>query len=276
MRFHYDLVGKIGSMALIRKEDNDIDYNIISRLGSELKPGMIWVSSGATEIGRLDFIKRNGNELSGDIDEVKADYSAQGQAILMENYRRFIHPTYSVRQVLVEHQHFNDPEKRAYIKNLLLRAKEQNAIPIVNYNDPVSFTENRRMELRELKQKAGEPVVECIDNDETASVITSLVSARTLVILSSVDGIYLDPNDPATLVREIKAATPQALSELITRHQENCVGASRAGAAGAHAKLEFIKRPAMEGTTVIIGHARQRLDDLIAGRAACTVIGLNI
>ena len=38
--FDCELVGKIGSMALIRKEDQDIDYNIFSRLGSELKPGI--------------------------------------------------------------------------------------------------------------------------------------------------------------------------------------------------------------------------------------------
>ena len=57
--FDYELVGKIGSMALIRREDNDIDYNIFARLGRELKPGMIWVSSGATEIGRLDYLKFN-------------------------------------------------------------------------------------------------------------------------------------------------------------------------------------------------------------------------
>ena len=63
MKFDYDLVGKIGSMALIRRAENDIDYNIFSRLGSELRPGMIWVSSGATEIGRLDYIRRNGKEL---------------------------------------------------------------------------------------------------------------------------------------------------------------------------------------------------------------------
>ena len=36
----------------------------------------------------------------------------------MENYRRFIDPKYSVRQVLVEHQHFNDPEKRAHLQGL--------------------------------------------------------------------------------------------------------------------------------------------------------------
>ena len=110
-----DVVGKIGSMALIRPEDHDIDYNIFSRLGHALHPGMIWVSSGATEIGRLDYLRRHGHELEGSMDDVKTDYAAQGQAILMENYRRFIDPKYSVRQVLVEHQHFNDPEKRGRI-----------------------------------------------------------------------------------------------------------------------------------------------------------------
>ena len=87
-----DVVGKIGSMALIRPEDHDIDYNIFSRLGHALHPGMIWVSSGATEIGRLDYLRRHGHELEGSMDDVKTDYAAQGQAILMENYRRFIDP----------------------------------------------------------------------------------------------------------------------------------------------------------------------------------------
>ena len=53
MNFEYDVVGKIGSMALIRKEDNDIDYNIFSRLSAELRPGMIWVSSGAVSYTHL-------------------------------------------------------------------------------------------------------------------------------------------------------------------------------------------------------------------------------
>ena len=44
-----ELVVKIGSMALIRREDNDIDYNLFSRLGGELRPGMALVSSGAPE-----------------------------------------------------------------------------------------------------------------------------------------------------------------------------------------------------------------------------------
>ena len=275
MNFEYDVVGKIGSMALIRKEDNDIDYNIFSRLSAELRPGMIWVSSGATEIGRLDYLKRSGGrELHGDMDEVKTDYAAQGQAILMENYRRFVRPEYSVRQVLVEHQHFNDPQKRAHIKGLLLRAKEQNAIPIVNYNDPVSSTENRKMEIAAITREGGGHPVECIDNDETAAVIALTVKARTLVILSGVEGIYADPADPGTLVREVTAKDSQELLRRISELQRSCVRASRAGANGAGAKLEFIKEPAMAGTTVIIGHARHRLSDLLAGRVPCTRIGL--
>ena len=94
------------AMALIRREDADIDYNIFSRLGRELRPGMIWVTSGAAEIGRLDYIRRTGHELSCDSVDAKTDYAAQGQSILMEQYRHFIRQEYSVRQVLVEHQHF--------------------------------------------------------------------------------------------------------------------------------------------------------------------------
>ena len=271
-----ELVGKIGSMALIRREDNDIDYNIFSRLGAELKPGMVWVSSGATEIGRLDFMKRNnGVELSGDEEEDKADYAAQGQAILMENYRRYISPAYSVRQLLVEHTHFNDGDKSGHIRDLLLRCTAQGAIPIVNYNDPVSFEENRKMELSTLRRSRSD-VVECIDNDETAAVLAALVNARRLLIMTSVDGIYLDPKDPTTLVENISGKDSDEVVAHIRRLQEHCEGASRRGAGGAKAKLEFCIGPAMGGTEVIIGHARHRISDLLEGRVRCTRIGVNL
>jgi len=270
MKFDYELVGKIGSMALIRRADNDIDYNIFSRLGAELRPGMIWVSSGATEIGRLDYIRRNGKELSGDIEEVKADYASQGQTILMMEYRRYIPDRYSVRQLLVEHTHFNDEEKRKHIRAFLLRAAKQNAIPIINYNDPVSIEEIRKMELATLR-KQGENVVECIDNDETASVICSLVHARYLVILTSADGIYRDPNDPSTLVPVVEGKDAEEVIAQIDALSDSCVGASRAGANGARAKLDFIKRPIREGTTVYIASAQQRIADLLNGTGKCTV-----
>ena len=274
MEYQFDLVGKIGSMALIRREDNDIDYNIFARLGAELKPGMIWVTSGAAEIGRLDYIKRTGHELNGKADEIKADYAAQGQSILMQNYRQFIPHTVGVRQLLVEHTHFNDHEKREYIRRLLVRAAEQGTVPIVNYNDPVSDEEIRKMELAAYRQH-GEDVVECVDNDETAAVIAGLVKARTLVLMTSTEGIYRDPSDPATLVRDVVESTPEALTAAVRKLQEGCVGASRAGANGAKAKLEFALKSALQGSTVIIGHARHHLSDLTEGRVACTRIGLG-
>ena len=274
MEYQFDLVGKIGSMALIRREDKDIDYNIFSRLGSELKPGMIWVTSGAAEIGRLDYIKRTGCELSGKDDEVKADYASQGQSILMQNYRQFIPQEYGVRQLLVEHTHFNDLEKREYIRRLLIRAAQQKTVPIVNYNDPVSDEEVRKMELA-IRREHGDDVVECVDNDETAQVIAGLVKARTLVLMTSTEGIYQNPSDPTTLVRDVTARTPEALETEVRKLQANCVGASRAGANGARAKLEFALKSAKQGTNVIIGHARHRLSDLVNGRVACTRIGVE-
>jgi glutamate 5-kinase len=270
-----ELVGKIGSMALIRREDNDIDYNIFSRLGAELRPGMVWVSSGATEIGRLDYMKRNqGSALRGDEEEDKADYAAQGQAILMENYRRYIAPNYSVRQVLVEHTHFNDPDKSEHIRGLLLRCTQQGAIPIVNYNDPVSSDENRKMELSSLRQNRDD-IVECVDNDETAAVVAALVKARRLLILTSADGIYLNPADPSTLVREVSGHEPEEVVRRIRQLQSNCDGASRKGAGGMRAKLEYSIGPVRNGTQVIIGHARHRIADLLEGRVPCTRIGVE-
>ena len=273
MTFDTELVGKIGSMALIDKKDNVIDYTRVARLSRELRPGYIWVSSGATEIGRLDFVARNGYELTGDT--AKTDYSAQGQAILMQTYRQFIDPRYSVRQVLVEHQHFNDEVKSEHLKALLLRCKEQNAIPIINYNDAVSNEENRRMEIMALSRNH-KRIYECVDNDETASRIACLLKARYLLIFTSVDGIYADPENPETRIPVITGKDAYELLENIEKDKQYCHGASRSGANGAKAKLEFVKDAAAQGTTVFIANAKYSIADVLSERAPSTKIGIDI
>lgn len=274
MTFDTELVGKIGSMALIDREDNMIDYTRVARLSRELRPDFIWVSSGATEIGRLDYLARNGGKELTD-EHAKTDYAAQGQAILMQTYRQFIDPRYSVRQVLVEHQHFNDAQKSEHLKSLLLRCKSQNAIPIVNYNDPVSSEENRRMEISALQSKQ-EKVFECVDNDETASRIACLVHAKHLVIFTSADGIYTDPNDPATLVPVISGKDAYELLDHIEEYKRFCKGASRAGANGAKAKLEYVKDAAAHGTTVYIASAKYSISAVLSGDVPCTRIGVDL
>ena len=112
-------------------------------------------------------------------------------------------------------------------------------------------------------------------NRETAAVIAGLVSTRVLLIMTSTEGIYADPKDPATLVRDVLAKDAEQLEMKVRELQEHCVGASRAGANGARAKLEFALRPALRGTTVIIGHGRHRISDLVEGCVPCTRIGIE-
>ncbi len=277
MAFDVELVGKIGSMALLDKSSNgalSLNYTLIARLSSELKPGYVWVTSGATETGRLDYIKRNGKELKGSPEDVKTDYSAQGQAILMSTYRQFVNSKYSIRQVLVEHQHFNDPQKREHLKAMLLRCKEQNAIPIINYNDTVSSEESRRFEIQSLKSK-NQHVVECVDNDETASQIACLLKAKTLLILTSSDGIYRDSNDPSTLIHEISGKDIYEVLDNISECENYCNGASRVGANGAKAKLEYVKDAVKNGTEVIIASANCSIKEILSGKAKATRIGVR-
>jgi glutamate 5-kinase len=274
MKFDVELVGKIGSMALINKENNILDYTLMARLSSELKPGYIWVTSGATETGRLDYIKRTGKELSGNPEDVKTDYSAQGQSILMSTYRQYVDSKYSLRQVLVEHQHFNDAQKREHLKAMLLRAIEQNAIPIINYNDAISTEESRRFEIQSLKNENAK-VVECVDNDETAAQIACLVKAETLLILTSALGIYRDSHDPETLIEEISGKDVSEVLDNITECENYCSGASRAGANGAKAKLEYVKDAVKQGTKVIIASAKYSIKDILSGKAKATRIGVR-
>lgn len=127
------------------------------------------------------------------------------------------------------------------------------------------------MEIRRLMKTQGS-AVELVDNDETASQIACLVHAGTLLILSGLDGIYRDLHDPSTLIREISGATADEVIANIDETKKLCYGASRAGANGASAKLEYIKPCVRQGTTVIIGSANYDLAELLDGRAPATRI----
>lgn len=261
-------------MALIDKKNGTIDYNKFARLGRQLSPGMVWVSSGAAEIGRLDFIMRTGRELS-DGDDAKTDYAAQGQAVLMQLYREFVSPSYGVRQLLVEHAHFNDARKREHIKNFLLRCAAQSAVPIVNYNDSVSDEETRKLEIHNMLE-SGIDAVQLVDNDETAAQTACLLNAKRLIIFMNGIGICKDVNDPSTLIDKIGGATAERVIANIEEVRSYCRGASRKGAFGASAKLAYIESCVERGTTVYIASADYDIKDVINGNAPRTVIGIGL
>lgn len=270
MKFDCELVGKIGSMALINRELEEVDYNTFSRIGKYLQPGHIWVSSGAVEIGKIDYYKRNNRYLEPENDVMKSLYASQGQCILMENYRKFIKPEYSVRQILLEHSHFNDKEKSDYIKTLLLESVKQKAIPIINYNDSVSNDEILKMELNEVRKNQDE-VAECVDNDETASRLSVLLKSKYLLILTSAEGLLRDSNDPSTLIKTVEGKNTEELIDNMNDLFKLCNGASRKGANGMLAKLQYIQEPIKNGTTVIIGSPKYSIPDLIEGKVNRTI-----
>lgn len=270
MKFDCELVGKIGSMALINREIDELDYNTFSRIGKYLRPGHVWVSSGAVEIGKIDYYKRHSKYLEPENDVVKSLYASQGQCILMENYRKFIKPEYSVRQILLEHSHFNDKEKSKYIKRLLLESMSQKAIPIVNYNDSVSNDEILKMELNEVRKNHKE-VAECVDNDETASRLSVLLKAKYLLILTSAEGLLRNSHNPESLIKSVEGKNAEELIDNMNELLELCNGASRKGANGMLAKLQYIQEPIKNGTTVIIGSPKYSLPDLINGNVNRTI-----
>ena len=70
------------------------------------------------------------------------------------------------------------------------------------------------------------------------------------------------------------ASISEELLKNITEMQSHCSGASRVGANGAWAKLEYIKEPVKNGTNVFIASSKYSINDILSGNAPCTRIGL--
>jgi len=90
--------------------------------------------------------------------------------------------------------------------------------------------------------------------------------------LTSAEGIYRDPDDKTTLIDEINGKDTYELLENITACENYCHGASRKGANGARAKLEYIKDAAAQGTEVIIASAKYSISDILDGKVRATRI----
>ena len=96
-----------------------------------------------------------------------------------------------------------------------------------------------------------------------------------LILLTGTHGIYLNKDDPSTLVEQVEADNIEEMRQKVAELMGHCEGASRAGANGAKAKLAFALRAVEHGTNVMIGHAQCRLDDLLSGRVPCTRLTLR-
>jgi glutamate 5-kinase len=149
---------------------------------------IVLVSSGAIAAGmeRLHVTKRPKS-----IAELQAA-AAVGQSTLMHIYEQAFAPwNIGVGQVLLTHADLRNRKRYLNARSTLLTLLNLGVIPIVNENDSVTVDE-----------------IKVGDNDTLAALVTSLVDADLLIILTDIDGLYDgDPEDGANVISLVTTVT---------------------------------------------------------------------
>lgn len=189
------VVIKIGTNSIM-KSPTKVDYHKIDRLAfvcSTLQQEgkeIILVSSGAVGVGASAL---NMDKYPSSIAEQQA-LASVGQSALMNLYSRFFqHYGQYVGQILMTRDIIDYSNSYQNCQTAINSLINKNIIPIINENDAVSVNE------LEHCSKFGE-------NDTLAAVVTELVEADLLIILSDVDGLYnANPhtNPAATLIPHV-------------------------------------------------------------------------
>jgi glutamate 5-kinase len=209
------------------------------------------VSSGAVGagMGQLGWKKRPDN-----LRQLQAA-AAVGQAYLIraydEGFRR--HGRHAA-QLLLTHEDFDSRPRYLNMRNTLNALFECSAVPIINENDTISVDEIRFG-----------------DNDRLAAMVTNLVQAPLLVILSVVDGLYQgEPGGAAGPTRTVIPVVRQIDDQVLA-----WAGAGRSthGTGGMQSKLAAARLVTQAGGSVIIasGSQPQPLTKILAGEPVGTL-----
>ena len=219
---------KVGTGVLTTKSgllNHEIIASLAEHIGLLVKEGLrvILVSSGAVGAG-VPLL--NLTEYPKDIATRQAA-AAIGQAHLMRAYEdHFSQHEVKTAQILVSSQDLQTESHRERVKNVLERLLNyRHIIPIVNENDVVS--------LRELTKT---------DNDMLAANLSNLMSAKHLILLTSVDGL-LDKNN--VVIKNVTDLT-QAKALVTDDSGEFSIG-------GMASKLDAVAVALSSGTQVVIG-----------------------
>jgi glutamate 5-kinase len=210
---------------------------------------VVLVSSGAVAAGmqRLGFTLR-----PHALHELQA-LAAVGQMGLVQHYESlFQQHGIQTAQVLLTHEDLANRERYLNARSTLRTLLGLGVVPVVNENDTVA-TEEIRLG----------------DNDTLAALVTNLVEAELLVILTDQAGLYdKDPRKhaDAVLVRQGEAGDPQLL--------EMAGGSGSLGRGGMRTKLLAAAKAQRSGAATIIASGRETdvLVRLIAGEAIGTCL----
>jgi len=249
------LVVKVGS-SLVTNQGQGLDHAALARWVAQIaelrKLGreVLLVSSGAIAEGmqRLGWKVR-----PSAVHELQAA-AAVGQMGLIEAYEsRFREHSLITSQILLTHEDMADRKRYLNARSTLRTLLDLGVIPIINENDTVATDEIR----------VG-------DNDTLGALVTNLVEADVLVILTDQTGLFsADPRkDPrATLLGEVDAGDP-ALEKIAGG------AGSTIGLGGMLTKVLAAKRAARSGAHTIIasGHEENVLVRLARGERIGTFL----
>lgn len=211
---------------------------------------VILVTSGAIGVGvdRLK-LKERPKTVRG-----KQAAAAVGQCELMYIYSKFFSEYgHIVGQILLTRDVVENSHTRQNVINTFETLLEKGVVPIVNENDSVSIDEIEYGEKRVFG-----------DNDTLSAIVSELVKADLLIILSDIDGFYdRDPN-------KYKNSKMLSIVEQITPEIEKFAGGvgSKRGTGGMITKLSAAKIATSGGAKMILasGSDPEILIDIINGK----------
>lgn len=225
---------KIGS-SLFYCEDKKLDFSLLSEIVRQIsqlvKEGkkVVIISSGAIALGMSVL---NLESRPKQISQLQA-LAAIGQNELMDAYRNLF-KKYGLNgsQVLLTWDDFDDRQRYLNAKNTLLTLLKLCSVPVINENDTIATDEIRFG-----------------DNDRLSALVSTLINADLLIILSDVDGL-LD-KDNKTTVKAVYEITPQIKSLARPTNRKTSVG-------GMITKIEAAKINVDSGIPCVIANGRRK------------------
>lgn len=232
------IVIKVGSSSLTHQETGSVNFLKMEKLVRAIcdlrnqGKDVCLVSSGAIAVGRDAIgLKDRPKDIS-----TKQACAAVGQGRLMMTYQKlFGEYNQTSGQVLMTKNTMINPVSRENATNTFEELFKLGVVPIVNENDTVSTYE-----------------MQFGDNDTLSALVSNLVNADLLVLLSDIDGLYTDDphtNPEAELIKDV-----QEIDDSIFGMAKDSTGSS-VGTGGMATKLTAAKIATNSGADMIIANA---------------------
>lgn len=233
------IVIKIGSSSLTHQETGRINLSKMERLVRILTDlrnegkDVILVSSGAIAVGKETLGLQNRPSEKA----VKQACAAVGQARLMMVYQKLFAEYNQVpAQILMTKYTMINDISRENAQNTFQELFRMGVIPIVNENDTVTTDE-----------------IEFGDNDTLSAIVTALVNADLLILLSDIDGLYTD--DPRQNAEAVFIDFVERIDDRLDNMAKD--SSTLVGTGGMATKISAAKIATGSGADMIIANGEE-------------------